>query len=185
MGVVAEWVVKVKSPALAGKLTVEQQTSFFALAEQKAQAEDKQDLLREIRGNLADLYLAAGNLKQASEHLRVLVAAGTAGEDVARRNGQLLQVYLGLGSVEDACGLLSNHLSTKNLDLTPEGELAKCIEAYLSNPNTVNPAGVLQSLEQIPVSDPQTLQSWRILLTGWTERYAKARKPEDSDRANN
>jgi hypothetical protein len=97
----------------------------------------------------------------------------------------LLQVYLGLGSIEEAGGLLSNYLSTKDLDLKPDGGVAKCIEAYLGNPNTVNPAGVLQTLEQIQVSDPQASQAWRILLSGWSDRYAKAKKPEDSDSANN
>ena len=61
----------------------------------------------------------------------------------------------------------------------------RCIDAYLSSPTTVNPAAVLDSLQQIPVGDPGTQQAWRTLLTGWTERYAKAKKPEASDRANN
>ena len=63
--------------------------------------------------------------------------------------------------------------------------MAKCIDGYLSSPTTVNPAVLLGGLERIQVSDPQVRQAWRILLSGWTERYAKAKKTEDADRANN
>ena len=99
LAVLADWATKIKSPAMAGKLTTEQQISFFALVEQKAQSENKADLLRDAQVNLADLYVAAGNLKQASEYLKTLLAAGATGEERLRLQGQLLQVYLGLGSI--------------------------------------------------------------------------------------
>jgi tetratricopeptide (TPR) repeat protein len=177
--------VKIQPLVAAGKITPEQQIAFLAVAERRAQAESQADLLREIQGSLADLYIAVGNLKQASEYLRGLIAGGATGPELARLQGQLLTVYLGLGNIEEACGLLGNYLSAKDLDLSPEGAVARCVETYLSNPNTANPAGVLQSLAQIPVSDPRALQAWQTLLGRWTERYAKAKKPEDNDRANN
>lgn len=171
----AEWVTKIKSPPLASRLTPEQQISFFDMVRQRAQAETKPELLRDAQTNLADLYVVAGRLKEASESLRIL-AAGATGQELARYQGQLLQAYLGLGSIEDACGLLVNYLPTKGLDLTPEGGLAKSVEAYLSNPATANPQALLDALQQIKVSDPQASQEWRVLLGRWTDRYAKAKK---------
>jgi tetratricopeptide (TPR) repeat protein len=180
----SEWAAKVKSPPIAGRLTPEQQISFFDMARQRAQTEAKPELLREAQANLADLYVVAGRLKEASECLRIL-AAGATGQELAKYQGQLLQVYLGLGSIEETCGLLVNYLPTKGLDLTFEGSVAKCIEAYLSNPATVDPSGLLNALQLIQVSDPQASQEWRALLSGWTDRYAKAKKTAESDIANN
>ena len=116
--VLAEWATKIKSPALAGKLTPEQQISFFGLAEQKAQSETKADLLRDAQVSLTNLYIATNNYKQALEYLKTLIAAGPTGQERERLQGQLLRVYLGLGSIEDACGLISNCLSEKGLDLS-------------------------------------------------------------------
>jgi len=180
----AEWAAKIKSPPIAGRLTPEQQISFFDMVRQRAQAETKPELLREAQTNLADLYIVAGRLKEASECLRIL-AAGATGQELAKYQGQLLQVYLGLGSTEETCGLLVNYLSTKGLDLTPEGVVAKSIEAYLSNPATVNSQALLDALQQIKVSDLQAAQAWQALLNGWTSRYAKAKKTGEIDSPHN
>lgn len=185
LAVLVDWAAKIKSPAMAGKLTTEQQISFFGLAEQKAQSETKADVLRDAQVNLAGLYITAGNHKQALEYLKALLAAGPTGQERLRLQGQLLQVYLGLGSIGDACELLGNSLAEKDLDLRPEGSIAKCIDGYLSNPATVNPGALLEGLGRIQVNDPQVRQAWRALLSGWTERYAKAKKTEESDSANN
>ncbi|HON91424.1 MAG TPA: HEAT repeat domain-containing protein [Sedimentisphaerales bacterium] len=176
----AEWVAKIKSAPLVSRLTPEQQISFFDMVRQRAQAEAKPELLREAQTNLADLYMVAGRFKEASESLRIL-AAGATGQELAKYQGQLLQAYLGLGSIEEVCGLLVNYLPTKGLDLTPEGWVAKSIEAYLSNPATANPQVLLDALQQVKVSDPQVSQEWRTLLGGWTERYAKARKTGENN----
>ncbi|NLH40255.1 MAG: HEAT repeat domain-containing protein [Planctomycetes bacterium] len=180
----AEWAAKIKSPPIAGRLTPEQQISFFDMVRQRAQAETKPELLREAQTNLADLYIVAGRLKEASECLRIL-AAGATGQELAKYQGQLLQVYLGLGSTEETCGLLVNYLSTKGLDLTPEGVVAKSIEAYLSNPAAVNSQALLDALQQIKVSDLQAAQAWQALLNGWTSRYAKAKKTGEIDSPHN
>jgi len=182
--VLAEWAARIKSPAMAGKTTSEQQVSFFTLAEQKAQAETKTDLLKDAQASLADLYFAAGNFKQASEYLRILLAGAT-GQDKTRLQGRLLHGYLILGSVDQACDLLTNYLSGKDLDLGPDSVVVKEIEAYLGSPATVNQAGLLDALRQIQVPEPKTQQAWRAVLTGWTERYAKARKAEEGGKTTN
>jgi hypothetical protein len=182
---VADWVVKIKSPEVAAKLTSEKQISFFAMARQKAQSENKADLLKEAQTNLADLYIAAKSFKEASDCLRGLIAAGTAGQELARFRGQLLQVYLELGNAEAARTLISNYLSEKDFDLSPEGNIAKCIEVYLGHPTAINPGELLESLQQVQVADPQVRQMWQALLSRWAERYAQARKTGDGESASN
>lgn len=186
--VLADWVAKIKTLAAAGKLTPEREIAFFATIEQneqKAQTEANPILLRTAHVNLADLYTATGDLKRASEYLKVVLSAGMADQESVRLQGQLLRVYLELGSIDDACGLLNNYLLTKDLDLSVQGGLANCIDAYLSSATTVDPQAVLAAFRRIPVRDPQVLQAWQALLGEWTERYAKARKAEESDTANN
>lgn len=182
--VLAEWAAKIKSPAMVGKITSEQQISFFSLAEQKAQAENKADLLKESQVNLANLYFDSGNLKQASEYLRILLPGATA-EERPQLQGRLLNAYLILGSVDHACELLANYLSAKDLDLGPEGSVVKIVEAYLNSPTAVNPAALLDGMQKIPVADPKVVQAWQVLVNGWTERYAKAKKTEDNGKTNN
>jgi hypothetical protein len=185
VAVVTAWATRIKSPALTGKLTIEQRISFFVLAEQKARRENKADLLKDAQTNLADLYVAANKLKQASEQLEILVAGAAAGPEKLRLQGRLVRVYLGLASMEQVCSVLSNYLDTKGLELGPDSDAIKCIDEYLGSPTAVNPAGLLEGLQKVKASDSQTEQVWRILLTGWTERYAKARKPDEGDRADN
>ncbi len=182
--VLGEWMAKIKSPAMAGRTTPEQQVSFLTLAEQKAQTENKAEMLKDVQVSLADLYLASGNLKQAAEYIRNLLAGATA-QERPHLQGRLLNAYLMLGSMEPACELLTNYLSTKDLDLTPESSIVKSIEGYLSSPTTVNPTVLLDAMQQIQVADPKTMQAWRALLSGWMERHAKAPKTEDSGKTNN
>ncbi len=183
--VLADWVVKIKSPAVAAKLTPEQQIPFFAMVRQKAQSESKPDLLKEAQVSLADLYIATKSFKEASECLRTLIAAGPTGQELARFQGQLLQVYLELGNAEATRTLIANYLSEKDFDLSPEGGVAKCIEAYLSRPTAVDPGELLESLQQIQVGDPQVRQAWQALLSRWAERYAQAKKTVEGESANN
>jgi hypothetical protein len=87
--------------------------------------------------------------------------------------------------VDQAAELISKGLSTKDLDLRPTGSVAKVIEEYLNSPTTTDPDVLLGVLRQIKVSDPATSQAWGALLSGWSERFAKAKKSEDAGRINN
>lgn len=179
------WSAKIQSPEVAAKLSPEQRIAFFALSEQKAQGESHAGLLRDARVNLANLYVATENFKAASEHLQVLLAAGPTGEEKHRLYGQSLRVEIGLANMKQASELLSNYLSTKDLDLSPQGGVVKCIEEHLGGTASADSAGLLEALRQVKVSDPETLEAWQALLAGWTERYASAKKPENGDTASN
>ncbi len=180
----AKWVARIRSLATTGKTTPEQQLSFFALAEQKAQGESKAELLKDAQASLAELHFASGSLKQASEYFKTLLSGAT-GSERLRLQGRLLSTYLMLGSVEPACELLANYLSGKGLDLGPESGVVKSIEGYLGSATATNPSGMLDAMRQIRVADPKTSQAWGALLDGWTQRYAKEKKPQENGRTNN
>jgi HEAT repeat protein len=185
LAVLASWAVKIDVLAAAGKAAIEQRIAFFTLVEQRAQSENGPDLLKGARMSLAQLYVASNNLKQASECLNTLLSAAVGEEEKQQLQSQLLRVYLGLASMDQASDLVSKCLSAKGLDLSSEGFLVRAIEDYLNNPATTDPGVLLGVLQQVKVRDPETLRAWRALLNRWSERFAKARKIEDSGRTNN
>ncbi len=185
LAVLADWTLKIDALAAAGKVGVEQRIAFFTLVEQEANSEKKADVLKDAQTRLARLYVASNNLKQASEYWRTLLAVVVTEEERQQVRGQLLRAYLGLASVDQAAELISKGLLAKDLDLGQTGFVVKSIEEYLNNPATTNPRVLLDALQQIKVSDPGTLQAWRALLSGWSERFAKAKKSEDTGRISN
>jgi len=185
LAVLANWAVKIDVLAAAGKAAVEQRIAFFTLVEQRAQSENGPELLKMARMSLAQLYVVSNNLKQASEYLKTLLGVAVAGEEKQQLQSQLLRVYLGLASMDQASDLVSKCLSAKDLDLSSDGFLVKAIEDYLNNPAATDPGVLLGMLQQVKVRDPETLRTWRALLNRWSERFAKARKIEDGGRTNN
>jgi len=185
LAALADWRLKIDTLAAAGKLTTEQRIAFFTLVEQEAKSEKKPDVLKEAQTRLAQLYVASNNLKQASEYWRILRDVAATPEEKQQVEGQLLRSYLSLASVDQAAELISKYLSAKDLDLRPAGFLVRGIEEYLNSPATTNAGLLLGALQQIKVSDSATQQVWRGLLTGWSERFAKAKKSEDTGRIDN
>jgi tetratricopeptide (TPR) repeat protein len=185
LAVLADWKLKIDGLAAAGRLTVEQRIAFFMLVEQEAKSEKKADVLKEAQTRLAQLYLASKNFKQASEYWKNLLDAAAAEEERQQARGQLLRAYLGLASMEQAADLISKGLSAKDLDLSRTGFVVQSIEEYLTSSTTTDPNVLLSVLQQIKVSDSAVSQAWRILLSGWFERFAKGKKSEDTGRITN
>jgi HEAT repeat protein len=185
LATLANWAVKIEVLATAGKVVVEQRIAFFTLVEQKAKSENKADLLKDVRTNLAQLYVSSNNLKQASEYLKMLLGVVATAEEKQRVQSQLLRVYLGLASMEQVSDLVSECLSARDVDLT-NGFVVKSIEEYLNSPTTTDPGALLGSLQQqVRVKDPETLRAWRAVLSRWAEKFAKAKKVEVGNRVNN
>jgi hypothetical protein len=180
--VLTRCVAKVESLTAAGRLAAEQRIVFFTLVEQKSGSENRADLLKDARTRLAQLYLSNSNFKQASEYLLILLgAAGTEGQR-QQVQAQLLRAYLGLGSMEQAAELIHKCLSAKDLDLA-NTFVSQGIEEMLNDPKTTDPGALIALLGQIKLKDPETAGRWQILLSRWTERFAK--KAEDGGRTNN
>ncbi len=184
LAVLADWKLKIDGLAAAGKVTLEQRIAFFTLVEQEAKSEKKADVLKDAQTRLAQLYATSNNFKQASEYWKNLLEVAATPEDRQQVLGQLLRAYLGLASMDQAADLISKGLSAKDLDLRPAGVVVKSIEEYLNSPTTTNPNVLLDALRQIKISDSGTLQEWRNLLNGWSEKFAKAKKSDDTGRIN-
>jgi hypothetical protein len=157
----------------------------LTLVEQKAKSENKTDLLKDVRTRLAQLYVANNNLKQASEYLTGLLGMAVTDEEKQWPRAQLLRVYLGLSSMDLTSDLVSTCLSDKKVDLSPNGFVVRSIEEYLGSPTTTDPGILLGVLKQIKVKDPEILRAWSDVLGRWSERFAKAKKIEDSGRISN
>ena len=84
-----------------------------------------------------------------------------------------------------AAELVSECLSAENPDLAPTGFLVKSIEQYLNSAAAADPGALLKALEQVKAKDPETSRAWQALLGRWAERFAKAKKLGNSDRASN
>ena len=182
--VLTEWAIKIDALAAAGKVAVEQRIAFSKLVEQKAQSENKADVLRNVQANLAQLYVASNNLKLASESLNALLRSATTEDEKQRLQSQLLGVYLRSASMDQASEIIYKYLSAKEL-ASQTGLVVRSLEEYLNDPKTTDPGAVLGALQQIKVKDPETARAWQVSLSRWTERYAKAKKSDDSGRVNN
>jgi len=185
LAVLPGWATKIDGLAAAGKIAIEQRIAFFSQVEQRALNENAADLLKGARMSLAQLYVASNNLKQASECLNTLLAAAAPGEEKQQLQAQLLRVYLGMASMDQASDLITKCLFAKDLDLSSNGFLVQVIEEYLNSSTAAEPGAVLGVLGKIRVRDPETLQTWQALLSRWSEQFAKAKKAEDGGRTNN
>jgi HEAT repeat protein len=183
--VLSDWAVKIEVLATAGKIGFEQRIAFLTLVEQMAQSENKADVLKGVRTNLAQLYVSSNSFKQAGDYLKMLLAVAATEEEKQRVQAQLLRVYLGLGSMDQASDLISKCLSSKDLGLGSDGFLVRSIEEYLNSPTTTDPVPLLRSLEQIRIPDPETSRAWRTLVGRWSERYAKAKSIQGGAEPNN
>jgi HEAT repeat protein len=183
--VLLDWMARMEGNALAGKVLAEQKIAFLTLVEQKGQSESNTDLVRGAQKSLVQLYIAGNNLKQAAEYLKVMVNTTAAEKEKQRLRSQLLSVYLASSSIDQACDVVGNLLADKNLDLTADGVVVKPIEEYLENLVSADPEALLEGLQQIKVSDPDVARAWRVLVSRWAERFARARKIEDVERVNN
>lgn len=183
--VLMDWMARMEGPALTGKVLAEQKISFLTLIEQKGQSEGNTDLVRGAQKSLVQVYVAGNNLKQAAEYLKILVNTAAGEKEKQRLRSQLLTVYLVSSSIDQACEIVGNFLAEKNLDLGADGMVVKPVEDYLEDIGNGDPEILLGALQQIKVSDPDVARTWRALVSRWAERFARARKIEDSERISN
>jgi len=179
-----DWPARIKAQTAAGRVTAEQRIAFLALMEQKAQGENRPDLAKEVQTDLAQLYFAGNNFKQAAEYLKIALAAAATEEQRQRVQSQLLRVHLGAGSLDLAAEMIDKCLSAKELNET-ENCVVKGIEESLNDPRTADPGALLTALQQIKLRDAEAARRWQALLNRLTDRFARARKPEDNNQVNN
>jgi HEAT repeat protein len=176
VNVIESWIGRFDSQAGKGKLSDEQCVSFFELAERKAVAENKAEMVRAIREKLAQLYTKAGQFEQAAEYLGKLRGSAKTAEQKEAFLGQLVDVYLRWPKVEAATQLVGNCLLEK--DLGKDSAVIRSIDAFLDNPSEgSDPNMVLKSLRRIKSADPRPL--WHQHLARWGKRFSPAKEAED------
>jgi len=176
VNVIEDWIGRFNSQAGKGKLSDEQYVAFFELAERKAVAENKAEMVRATKEKLAQLYAKAGQFEQAAEYLGKLRGLAKTAEQKEAILGQLVDVYLRWPRVEAATQLIGNCLLEK--DLGNDSAVIRSIDAFLDNPSEgSDPNVVVKSLRRIKSADQRPL--WHQHLARWSKRFGSAKEAED------
>ena len=163
-----EWVAKLAGDSKY-QLADEQKISFFELAERKAVAENKQEMLAPIRSELATSYSKTGDFKRAAECLGFLVQQAQTPDAKAVALGRLLEVYLRWPNAKAAKDLISNYLLEK--DLEPNNFIIGTIDSFLNASDSVTEPNVISELASIQTNGPRPV--WEGRLKIWLAKLSQ------------
>jgi len=174
--VLAEWIDKSNSPTPnEGTLSDEQKLSLLEAAEPKAT--DRENLLKDIREKLAQLYTKRGEFEQAAKYLGLLRQGAEAEKENEAILADLVNVYLRWPKVELATRLVANCLLEK--DLEPENVIVRSIDRFLAEQaGGADPEAVLQAFGE---NTPQNRPKWRQQLRTWSEHFGQGRSSEPKE----
>jgi HEAT repeat protein len=172
--VLNDWITKFESQSAKDKLSVEQKISFLEIAEGKAVRENKLQMLKNVREQLATLYKQTGAYEQAAKYLGILQSEAKDAEERDRILAELLDAYLRWPSVDAATTLVDNCLLEK--DLGPNSVIVLAIDNYLSEPPTgTDPNIALKALAEINTSNKRP--KWLMQVKIWISRLRKEEEP--------
>jgi len=167
-----EWIPKLEERSLAGARMI----SFLELAERKASADARTEMLRSIRYKLASRYIEAADLTRAAEYLGNLLRDDTDQNRRRQLRAELMSVYINAGNLKAAGLLVANRLL--EADISAESPLAKVIDDYIKNPNgAIEPSALLEELSKIDARTAGDRPKWKMQLTGWAKYLASIPKP--------
>lgn len=171
-GIVNGWVEKLTAESNA-KLTDQQKIGFLATAVEKAESEDKPQMLKDVRVRLAALYRKAQEYEKAEECLKKLQSTATP-EQKTEVVDDLLCLYFAWPKTNLAVTLLAVTLAEKDLDA--DGVLLKTLDKHLTGPTKgVDPKVVVAQLAKIKT--PEDRKKWKTWLDGWQARLKKSEQP--------
>lgn len=169
------WVVKFDANDSKYQLTDEQKISFFEMVERKVVADNKPQILIDVRGVLANSYSKTGDYKRAAECLGFLVQQT---QDPAAKEvmlGRLLDVYLRWPNVKAAKDLISNSLLEK--DLEPNSVIIGTIENFLNASDNKTESNVISELARIQT--PGSRPVWEGRLKIWSKKLSQLKQPKE------
>lgn len=170
--VLDKWVERFSSPDMEGKLSNEQKISFLEMAERKCGGEKGGEMLKNVRGQLSQLYSKSGRLEDAAKCLGLLRETAESPEEKEAILAQLLEVYLRWPKAETAAQLVENCLLEK--DLEPNSVIVLSIDKYLTEPNVASePNAVLAALVDIKTVKKRPM--WAEQVQRWAKRLSQAR----------
>jgi HEAT repeat protein len=177
--VLDRWIVRFSSQDMKAKLSDEQMVSLLETAERKASGEKNSQMLKNVRGKLAELYIKGGRFEQAAKCLGLLREAADSAEEEKAILGRLLDVYLRWPNLEAAKGLVANRLL--EVDLDPNSVIVQSIENYLTTrAGGADPNAVIEVLMQ--VETPKARPMWAERMKDWQHRL---RPGKDSNEPRN
>jgi hypothetical protein len=178
--ILSEWIDRCGSEDSQIKLSDEQKTSFLEIAEQKAIAENKSEMLISVRGRLAHLHSKNGEFEQAASYLDKLYEAAQTARGKEAILPDLLDAYLRWPNVQLAVKRIENCLLEKDLD--PNSAVVQSIDNYLSHPPAeADPNKVLEALTRIKT--PKSRPMWQNRLKLWFKHLRS--KSGDADKLEN
>ncbi len=177
VNVIEGWVGRFDSQGGRQKLADEQWIPLLELAERKAVAENRPEMVRTVREKLARLYSEAGQFEQAAECLGKLRESARTAEQKDAVLGQLMDVYLRWPKVEAAARLVGNCLLEG--DLGADSAVIRSIEAFWDNPSGgADPNVVLEAMRKIKQDGQRPM--WEQHLGRWGKRFGSAGQGRNS-----
>jgi len=169
--VMGEWLTKLAAENAPNRITDEQRIAFLEMTEHKADGENKLELLKTVRQELANSYIANSNFERAAECLGKLREAAKTEQEKEEILSKLLEVYLKWPNVKNAAGLIYNSLLEK--DLEPNDVIVQSIDSYLNTPpEGGDPKALLVELAKIRV--PEQRPKWLQSMELWTGKINQA-----------
>jgi HEAT repeat protein len=170
---VNDWVEKLTAENNR-KLTDQQKIAFLVAAVEKADSENKPQMLKDLRVRLAALYRKTDQYEKAEEYLDKLRSMATTPKQKTEAVADLLGLYFAWPKTDLAAKLLAVALETEDLDA--DGVLLKRLDGHLTEPaNRVDPKAVVAQLAAIKT--PRKREKWVKWLKGWQTRLSKSEQP--------
>jgi len=158
------------------KLTGQQKIGFLIAAVEKADSENKPQMLKDVRARLAAHYRKTGQYDKAEEYLDKLRSMATTPEQRTKAVADLLDLYFAWPKTDLAAKLLAVALETEDLDA--DGVLLKTLDEHLTEPTKgVDPKVVVARLAEIKT--PQNREKWVKWLKGWQTRLSESEQPAE------
>ncbi|MDD5327630.1 MAG: HEAT repeat domain-containing protein [Phycisphaerae bacterium] len=174
-----QWMERFSSQDMGATLSDEQKLSFLEIVERKASGENKAEMLKNVRGKLAQLYSKTSMFEQAAKYLGLLREGASTTAEKEAVLAQLLDVYLRWPKVDAVAQLVNNSLLEK--DLGPDNAIVLSIDKYLAElPATTEPNIVLAALAKIKTTERRPM--WAEQVQRWTKHSGSlkdANKPKD------
>lgn len=170
--VLSAWVENLVAETGGVRASDGQKITFLEVAERKAVAENKPQMLQEVRESLADLYKKTGQFELAADYLDRLYATAATAKAKRAILPDLMYVYLRIPEVDSASRLVERCLLERDLD--PNDAILRSVDDYFVElPGGADPNGLLDAFGKIQV--PRVRPLWQNRLREWMIRFRKAK----------
>jgi len=178
--VLNEWIGKFDSQGMRNKLSGEQRITLLRIAERKAIGENKLEMLKNIRKELAKFYSERGEFEQAAEYLGILRQVAKSTEEREAILADLLDVYLKWPNVEAVTQLVDYYLLEK--DLEPNNVIVLSIDNYFSEaPARADASVMLRALSNIKTTADRPM--WQKKVKNWSDDLVRAGEASNPKKA--